>query len=376
MKVKITYKKCMMYLVIFIMYSTLLYFSVPLRFLYYVLVPLLTVILLLKYGMGALKNPFSCLIIVSEIWILVSTTLNGNITKENIFRLCSIISLVVLFSEIKDVNVIINSLKNVFLCISIIDMISVLYSIFIKNIQTSSIGWLGHKNYHVIMYIMAIGFLDYCQYKKRGRRNYSYYIFVCISLGMMVVLESATSMVAFAIYLFITHFLKNKKVAWLNLYNVLFLDIVVFYFVVYKQYIGKIFGYLLGMLGRDLGFTGRSVMWSAAILDIEKMPFYGYGENFQVFFKNMWSQTLTNHVHNYLLHVIVSGGWIYVIVMVIIYLYAARCLKKTEDRYLSRILLSFVIAYLIIGQAEIIVNINNMLLPLLFLTSKITYEKT
>lgn len=376
MKIKMKYKECMIHLIIFIMYGTLLYFSTPLRYLDYILVPLLTITLLVRYGLVVLKNPFACIIILSESWIFLSTALNGNITKENIFRVCSIVSLVIIFSGTKDIDIIVNSLKNVFLLVSIVDMISVLYSIFIQKVQTSSIGWLGHKNYHVIIYIMAIGFLDYCQSqsRKRGKRNYKYYAFICISLIMSIVLRSATSIVALIVFLFITNFLQNKKVTWLNLYTVLALDVVVFYFVVYKQYVGMLLNYLLTMLGRNPGFTGRSLMWSTTFLEMKNMPFYGYGENFQVFFKNMWSETLSNHEHNYLLHVMVSGGWIYILMMLIIYLYAASCLKKKESYYLSRILLSIIIAYLIIGQAEILVNINNMLLPLLFMTSKIAND--
>lgn len=371
MKIKLSYNDILIYSVLFITYGTLMYFSSPLRRIYYVLLPLTAVFLLIKYGKEFCKSGFVWIILASQVWNVISTALNGNIAKENFFRFASIISLICLFNSenIKD-NLIIK-LKNFFMVISIIDMITVLYLTLTNQLTTTGSGWMGHKNYHAVVYILALGFLDYCQEQTSKKRNWQFKVFAVLCVSFTIVLKSASSLLALLFFLVCIFIIKNKNWSMFNLYTVFLSDIVIFYFVVYKQYVGTILNYFLTILGKDSGFTGRSVMWTAAFIKLKQMPFYGYGENVTVLFYRSTQEKLLNHVHNFILHLIVSGGWIYAAVIFFIFMYAAKCLKNSQDKYISKTLLYIITAYLIIGQSEILVNINNMLLPLIFLTTKL-----
>ena len=180
-------------------------------------------------------------------------------------------------------------------------------------------------------------------------------------------LKSSASGVAAAFFLLCLILMPNGKSSVFNLYFVLIVDAIAFYFVIYRQYIGRLLTFLLLKMGRDVGFTGRSDMWLAGFDKMREMPFYGYGNNVTVSFLDSRDHLLVNHVHNFILHLLISGGWVYLILNILIFLYAAYYLKN-EKSELGKIVFLLITAYLVIGQTEILVGINNMLYPLLYMT--------
>ncbi|MCI9128458.1 MAG: O-antigen ligase family protein [Eubacterium sp.] len=369
MKLRISNKKFFDYVSLLVMVGTIMYIWSPTRHVYYILVPIMSLLIFAKGGKSLFKNSYAVLILGTQAWILCSDFLNRNVSKENIFGFLSVLSLMCLINyNLKRNDRFIWTMRNFFVGLSIIDIIWVLSDILNGTYSNSDIGLLGHKNYHLCIYLIGLGFVFYCSSKEAKKNKLFISLYIFLLAIMVVLLRSSTSAIAAVVFAFLIFRICKKRRQMFNLYHVLIIDFLIFYFVIYKQYIGRLLTFILQKLGRDAGFTGRSDMWLAAFDKIRVMPFYGYGDNIKVIIQNSWNEPIANHVHNFILHLIVSGGWIYLVLNTVIFLYAAHLLDINRN-YLNKILFCIIVMFLIIGQTEILIGINNMLYPLLFMTS-------
>ena len=368
MKLRVSYRSLFEYSSLLVMVGEVLYIWSFTRHLYYVFILILSFIIAANYGKSLLRNRYALLILASQVWVLSSDFLNGNIHKENIFRFLSIFSLMCLINHnLKQSDRYVWTMRNFFLGLSVSDIVFVFYDIVRGTYSNADIGLLGHKNYHMIIYLIATGLSFYCIEKERRKRKWCLVGSGLVLTLMVVVLKSSSSAVTAMIFILTLLSVDRIKGSVFNLYLVLIVDTIVFYFVIYKQYIGRFLTFILLKLGRDVGFTGRSDIWLSGFEKMGRMPFYGYGNNMMVDCLDSRGGIFMNHVHNFILHLIISGGWIYLALNLMIFLCAAHYLKREKSK-LSKILLFLIMSYLIIGQTEILVGINNMLYPLLFMT--------
>ena len=67
------------------MVGTIMYIWSPTRHVYYILVPIMSLLIFAKGGKSLFKNSYAVLILGTQAWILCSDFLNRNVSKENIF---------------------------------------------------------------------------------------------------------------------------------------------------------------------------------------------------------------------------------------------------------------------------------------------------
>ena len=321
MKLRVSYRSLFEYSSLLVMVGEVLYIWSFTRHLYYVFILILSFIIAANYGKSLLRNRYALLILASQVWVLSSDFLNGNIHKENIFRFLSIFSLMCLINHnLKQSDRYVWTMRNFFLGLSVSDIVFVFYDIVRGTYSNADIGLLGHKNYHMIIYLIATGLSFYCIEKERRKRKWFLVGSGLVLTLMVVVLKSSSSAVTAMIFILTLLSVDRIKGSVFNLYLVLIVDTIVFYFVIYKQYIGRFLTFILLKLGRDVGFTGRSDIWLSGFEKMGRMPFYGYGNNMMVDCLDSRGGIFMNHVHNFILHLIISGGWIYLALNLMIFL--------------------------------------------------------
>lgn len=184
-------------------------------------------------------------------------------------------------------------------------------------------------------------------------------IVVMIAAGVSLVLVwSATALFSYALFCALMFIFQFKGVPkWFTVKTCYVFSVVIFIFIVILQ-LQDIFSFIIvGILQKDITFTGRTILWDAAMLNIAKSPLLGYGlENLQTISAKLYRFTDYDSCHNLYLDILYQNGCIGFGLLCILF----GSVAKKVDHFLSEryrtIFTLFIFTYAIMINFEPFIN--------------------
>lgn len=193
---------------------------------------------------------------------------------------------------------------------------------------------------------------------ERGKMSFRTIIVMIAAGASLVLVWSATALFSYALFcalMFIFQFKGAPK--WFTVKTCYIISIVIFLFIV-VLHLQDMFSFIIvGVLQKDVTFTGRTILWDAAMLNIAKSPLWGYGlENLQTIAAKLYSYTEYDSCHNLYLDVLYQNGIIGFGLLCILF----GAVAKKVDHYLSEryrtVFTLFIFTYAIMVNFEPFIN--------------------
>lgn len=301
-------------------------------------------------------------VIVFYIVLLISTITNGKTIDAFLtyfVMACGVTMMVE--DEVRNGPVkFIRILRNILAVLIIVNLVSVIIyteGIPIANDGILYDGILGDRIAFTPFIILF--FLVTLLYDKLKNKNISAFSLFVIGCGGLTIIiqDISTGMIALAaaiILLILGYSGRPKLISYWGLFIsfiIIFVAIVIFSVQYHIPYFSHL---LVDVLGRDLTFDNRTVIWSTAIADIVKKPLLGYGMttsgDIYVTFEYV-SKTLT--AHNQILHVLHEGGVIALCIFTAMFIEAGRKISMRKMSYISYLMMTTMFSVMLMMITEV-----------------------
>lgn len=221
---------------------------------------------------------------------------------------------------------------------------------YANGYSVANLWYLGHRNslrdYFYPLICMAL--LLTVVYKKasKGRLIVAALLFLS-SVAILLFVDSKTSALVLlfcgALYFLMRIFSLKKPYPWI----LLAVSSLAFLAVMSMEIFADLFESITQLIGRDLTFSGRTILWSQALDIIASHPFAGIGFTFSPdLLLNGWS---ASHPHNATLEIALFYGIGAVAIAVLTLALCADSLKSASLQSASQILTITVFAFMICG---------------------------
>lgn len=311
---------------------------------------------ILKIMKNKLTLAFTCLFLV----FIISTILNGYAEYNDYFKwYVSIMILIISYQVALKKNCV-----NTYIDIIIVTKIIVLFiatCIYIKYPNgitqayslaidgsynpVAAIYFWGNKN-NLVHQFFPLVFLLFYQYEKMGKDNRKIYAKIIINIVVLdlIVLaiscRTATGTAVFVMFyiciIFEKVYKKNNILEILNGKTVALLYVFLEMLLVIFQIQGGIANLISIIMNREIGFTGRTKVWSYAIELFTKSPIIGYGKEAVIAHVGYYW-----YAHNLGLDILIQGGIIALFIYCYIYKICFMGKYNSKDIYISLLIFSF-----------------------------------
>ena len=310
---------------------------------------------LLIYWLFNMKNS-SAVIMIGMIYVvmLFSTIYHGGDIRGVIVDAASIIGIVLMgaiYSE--NIELLLDTWYVLFAFYISINFITVLAfpnGLYRIEGDMNPYFFLGHKNVCGRTISVMTGFMLYRTYLQQNRITKTMMFFVLVSYISIILFWSATSLVAFTIFIVLVLFFTKKDLPVnINIYLVmglsLFLTII---FAILKMQ--NMFSFLIeDILQKNLTFTGRTFIWDRALDYIKMSPWFGWGNHNADIFRIRLGGA---HTHNTWLGFLYTGGCISLLFFIAFLFSYGKKLNRYKSKA-DNILLFVLIFYSIFFITEI-----------------------
>lgn len=307
------------------------------------------------------------IVLLSEFSIFVFTCINNGLFSYELKNLSLLISLVFLIHLFLDnIKSFLSALMLHFeICIYINLLTLILFPNRLFGRYIAAYGYtfewfLGPRNSFITWLLpsLVIALL----YREYNKDSYRWKAVICAVFITQLFQTSSTLLVSSTVFFILL------LVPCFNLYfkpMICFLiSLVIQFMVVILNDVSFLAPVVQGMLGKDLTFTNRTMIWKNAISNIN---FRGYGvlEPSKVasilgkFGDYVWIGA--THAHNQLLNIAFQGGFISLFLTIFIYFIAFKKLEIFWDKPIARVLAFGLFSYIIAGYTEVT---NHLLLQL------------
>lgn len=307
------------------------------------------VIMFFEFLKGEKLSKTILLICFIEFCLFFSSVLNNlNIfdTLKNVIQTVMLCVLIENFAK-KDIKKLFLALKILLVIFLFIDFIFVIkYPLGIR-VDLYNVWFFGAKNSQ-IAYILPTLFVTYIYNfilcKKTRMLKLEFLILFIISFYILFVVNSVTSIIVLLFFLILLLISKNKIYISLSMkklsiiYFLLFLSIVVF------QIQNNFSDLFINILGKDVTFTGRTIIWSDTINFIKNNYLFGFGLEPSYLRVIKMNDISALNSHNMILEIIYNGG--FVLFFVFLYFWNHMCKKvdlfsNNNNQILKTILLVY-----------------------------------
>lgn len=211
---------------------------------------------------------------------------------------------------------------------------------------------LGYKNSLIIYIIPALLSSFVVSFKKYNRLTKFDYFLTFLSFLSVILVNSSTSIITMFIITFYVLFYKRfHKLLKLNIKTYYFSSLLLnFSIVVFR--IQDLFSYfIVGILKKNLTFTGRTYIWDYYLKIVWDKPWFGYGIQDSTYRANQIADAYAAiHCHNQLLETFYETGlvglgiylWVHILSFINLYKYRHTFISQA----ISVILFSYFIAML------------------------------
>ena len=195
------------------------------------------------------------------------------------------------------------------------------YQIAYANVWHSQFNWLlGNRNLFIpyFLFFALVAYIYRCHGGKRWR-EWGIYISCFVSV---ILVNSSTSITGFTVLLLLFLLIKTKKIRF-NPYLLVTVNILLFLLIVILRF-QNLFSFLIeDILGKNLTFTGRTILWDKIMLLLKDNLLFGLGICEKGVYQNIVGISFAGHAHNLVLNLFYRGGVVYfglyMVAMVLIY---------------------------------------------------------
>ena len=183
-------------------------------------------------------------------------------------------------------------------------------------------------------------------------------IVMIIAGASLILVWSATALAAYSLFCICLLLYRAKGTPkWFTVKACYVFSILVFLVIIVFQFQGLFSFMIVDALKKDLTFTGRTILWSSAMLNIAKSPILGYGlEYLQTIGPKLYRFTAYDSCHNFFLDVLYQNG---IVGFALISILFVSVEKKVDHHISSRyrtIFILFIFAYSVMINFEPFIN--------------------
>lgn len=236
-----------------------------------------------------------------------------------------------------------NILLRVFLVYILLDFASLL--LFPEGLYFTEKAWnewsttevanwfLGNKNNRIIWYLLTLLMAYWKHNDEKKPKSKGLLIFImCVAFGAIAFCASSTSFVVIIIALLGIINSFRKRTPCSSHINI---------FVIYSIYavslaltlsgsVGFLNGFISNVLGKDMTFTGRTIIWAKVGMLILKKPILGWGYISGVTAADLLGNLSFTSAHNVWLNTLWQGGICLLIIVLSVFWLIAKKLRREE----------------------------------------------
>ncbi len=205
----------------------------------------------------------------------------------------------------------------------------------VHNIDTINgiANWLlGYKNPLARIAIPAIGFSALVDLRTKRRLGAWTWVIYAVSLASVILVHTTNGTVCLLILGAGFLLLHVRRMRWIYrlrtffwIYGAFFLGVVV----LRVQYLAK--GLLVDVLHKDLTLVGRTYIWDEAFHVLSGNLWLGHGTGFLSITNPLAFGSSVSHPHNYALFAMLSGGFVALVLVIVMWWQSARGLRSAEE---------------------------------------------
>ena len=312
------------------------------------------------------------LLIISSLWELVSSLLNG-VTIGGFGEVLNTLG-IILFTFIAlsvDYQVYIRATAKVVGSYIIINCLTVLLfpGGMYSTTEYTQNYFLSYRTAWFAVYLLGLtaSLLWYAQEKLPYAKRWCVLVIVCAYVSMVIV-WTATGLVCFslaALFLGYCHFTKKQI---MGIKTILVSEAVLFYLVIITR-LQEVFAWLIvSLLKKDLTLSFRTRIWDNALESIQKHLWIGVGRLENAEMRHILEYGVS-HPHNRYLYITMCFGLIGLALFLAVIYLSARGRVKKEVEQQNRVILAALIALLSAGQVESFSATGGYLLPLFLIAA-------
>lgn len=213
--------------------------------------------------------------------------------------------------------------------------------------------FLGNYNGFII-YIFPALITGYLYFKKYTNKLPPGYLFLwVISLLTFIIKRSATSLIGLSIFgIYILFFNTQKSHLFFNIKSYLAANIAFFYFFVWNSSNNQILNLVTSLIGKDITFTGRTLIWKNAKYHIYDCWLIGNGLEKAETITNKLGFIQATSAHNLMLDLLYKTGFLGFIILSIPFFIFLNNLKKINNIKIRYSLEAFCGILLLMSQFE------------------------
>ncbi len=311
------------------------------------------------YGMRFIRDLLEGKGLDSFLWItigynavlFISTIINdGNFVKYTGYLVSSLgITLVIKYLSQDKGWRLICSMRNV--CRFLIGVNLITISLFPHGLMYPEYHFLGNDNISVPCILMCATLVLYSSYIQNGRITFDGLLDFLLCAANLIIIWSGTGITGLLVFLAVCVGLFVFK-GILNLRKMIVISGVACYLIMFVGDISFLQNYIVGFLGKDMTFTGRTYIWKEAMAMILKKPLLGYGilDSQAIVYSNIMGYY--KWAHNEYLQSMLNGGIFYCLLIVFTIIMVAFRLKKYEKYRATYFLQASISAYLVMFITE------------------------
>ncbi len=233
------------------------------------------------------------------------------------------------------------------------------------NIRGDEGNWiLGYYNVHIFIILPWLIIFFICSIKRNGKLKWSAILVGVICLIGIFVAGSKTSSIALLVFLVaIIISVKIGKISLPGVAVVFVVSMSISYLIVILQIQTYFADFIQNTLHRDLTFTGRTVIWDAALEAFFDSPILGNGMLVYMPASSDWT---TTQAHNAFLNILANGGIIGLALFVLMFALVAQKMFQIGKHSYKEVIYGGMIAYGIVFITEM-PSLQHMLVMILYL---------
>lgn len=270
---------------------------------------------ILLMSLYQMKKPSTIFVIMlfHQLIIIGSTMIHGGFSISRLELSIESIGIVLLLSYYTDfgnpkrmVLVIENILSIIIVCnlISIIIFPDGMY----RNIRNWSQNWLlGYRNLHIQFFLPYIG-IAALRSSISKKKNIKLPVMIVLIVLSAFLVNSVTTIISIIIIAtLVILFTRRELPSWINLTSTYIASVIISILLVAVGIQYRFSGLLTNVLGKDVTFSTRTLIWSQGLMMFWKRPFFGNGI-VSIESGNIYNLTTVNQMHNMFLDLLVVGG--------------------------------------------------------------------
>lgn len=300
---------------------------------------------------GRGHDPFLWITLGYNAVLLISTIVNGgNYIKYSGYLISSLgITMIIKYLSQDKSWQLIASIRNVCRFLVCINLVTI--ALFPNGLIYPEYHFLGNDNISVPSILMCATLVLYCSYLQYDKISLGGAIdFLLCALNLLII-WSGTGITGLIVFVCVcVGLFMFKRI--LNVRKMIVIAGVACYLILFASNISFLQDYIVGFLGKDMTFTGRTYIWEEAIAMIVQKPLLGYGilDSQAIVYSNIMGYY--KWAHNEYLQSLLNGGVIYCALIVISIVMVAFKLKKFENYKASYFLQASISAYLVMFITE------------------------